>query len=88
MNLVRISAMWCPSCIKMNKYFKEIEEKYADLNITTYDLDMDQEDVKKYNVGNILPVIILFRGEKEIARLVGEKTIDQLVDFIERGKNL
>ena len=29
-------------------------------------IDSDEDEVKKYNVGNVLPVFIFFDGDKEI----------------------
>ena len=78
MKLVVISAMWCGSCIKMKNILKDIL-KDEELNITNYDIDFDEE-VKKYNVGDILPVIIFEKDNKEIDRLVGEKKKKEILN--------
>ena len=70
MKLVRISAMWCTSCIITKGDWDSIKDDYDYLE---YDYDMDEDIIKKYNVGNILPVIIVLKDEKEVARIVGEK---------------
>ena len=57
MKIIIISAIWCGSCIKMKNVWREISTKY-DLDITKLDLDFDSDEVKKYNVGNTLPVAI------------------------------
>ena len=57
MKIIRISAIWCGSCIGMKNVWNEIV-KTNDLDITNYDIDFDSEEVKKYDVGNILPVAI------------------------------
>ena len=41
------------------------------------DYDFDEEEVSKYNVGNKLPVIIC-----NDERLVGEKSYDEIVEFL------
>lgn len=84
MKLVVISAMWCGSCIKMKNILKDIL-KDEELNITNYDIDFDEE-VKKYNVGDILPVIIFEKDNKEIDRLVGEKKKEEILNLIEKYK--
>ena len=84
MKLVVISAMWCGSCIKMKNILKDIL-KDEELNITNYDIDFDEE-VKKYNVGDILPVIIFEKDNKDIDRLVGEKKKEEILNLIKKYK--
>ena len=81
MKIIRINAMWCSGCLSMKKIWKEIEKEYPDLDITTYDYDMDEEKVKKYNVGKILPVIIFTKNNKE-KRLIGEKKKEEIIEVI------
>lgn len=66
----------------MKKVWKEIKEEYPELNIIEYDYDLNEEEIKPYNVGDVLPVIILQKGEKEI-RLIGEKTKKEIIKGIE-----
>ena len=83
MKLIKISALWCPSCLVMNDIIDDvINEKNIDL--IKYDFDLDQEIVEKYNVGNILPVVIkIDENENEIDRIVGEHSKKEIVEFIE-----
>ena len=83
MKIIRINAMWCLGCLSMHKVWKEIEKKYPNLEIETYDYDMDEDIVKSYNPGDILPVTIFMDKEKEIKRLNGEKTIKEIEKAIE-----
>lgn len=80
-NIVVISAVWCPSCLILNKHLKRLKEEY-DINITKLDYDFD--DIEEYNVGDKLPVIIL-NDEKgsEVKRLIGEKSYQEIIDFLE-----
>ena len=79
MKIVKISAIWCPACIITNKFFKEVKENHKDIEFIDYDLDFDGEEVDKYNVGNILPVIIfLDENGNEIKRIIGEKKKDEI----------
>lgn len=80
-NIVVISAVWCPSCLILNKHLKRLKEEY-DINITKLDYDFD--DIEEYNVGDKLPVIIL-NDEKgnEVKRLIGEKSYQEIVSFLE-----
>ena len=42
-------------------------------SLEEYDYDMDEDTVKEFDVGKILPVIIVFKDNKEVLRIVGEK---------------
>ncbi len=86
MKVIKITAIWCSACLIMNKRWKEIEKEY-DIETISYDLDFDEEEVDKYNVGDTLPVFIIVDEDKEIKRLVGEHSIDELKEFIEELVN-
>ena len=73
--IIVISAVWCPSCLLLKKNLKKLHEEYK-LDFKTLDYDLDEDEVKEYNVGDKLPVIIC--GDK---RLIGEKSYDELQEF-------
>lgn len=83
MKVLKFSAIWCPSCLIMNNVINKIKEEYQ-LEIINYDYDMDEEVVKEYDIGNVLPVLI-FVDEKdcEIKRVIGEKSKKELEKIIE-----
>jgi hypothetical protein len=62
----------------MNKVWKEIQEKY-NFDTISYDLDMDEDEVEKYEVGDKLPVFI-FQDDNnnELFRIIGEKKIEEM----------
>ena len=81
MKIVKISAIWCGACLIMNKVWNNLKEKYEFEDIEL-DYDMDEEEVKKYNPGDILPVFIVFDKDKEILRMTGEFKLEDIVDKI------
>lgn len=81
MRVVKINAIWCSGCLIMNKVWKNILNKY-DIETVELDYDMDEEEVMKYNPGNILPVFIFFEGEKEILRIRGEIKENEMIKKI------
>ncbi len=83
LKIVRISAMWCPACIIMNKFWSNVEKEFSNIEFVTYDLDMDEDVVKEYTPGDILPVLIAFEDGKELKRTVGEKNLEDTMKFIE-----
>mgnify|MGYP004595541081 FL=1 len=83
MRVVKINALWCSACLVMNKVWKKIEDKY-NFEVLQLDYDMDEEEVEKYNVGEVLPVFIFFDGDKEILRVTGEKNEKEFLELIKR----
>ena len=77
--IIIISAVWCPSCLLLNKEIKNIKN---DFDIEIEKLDYDLDDIEKYNVGNTLPVIILEENNIEIKRLTGEKSYNEIKEFL------
>ena len=47
---------------------------------------MDEEIVKSFNPGDILPITIFFNNNKEVGRLNGEKTFEDMKKIIEEFK--
>lgn len=81
MRVVKINAIWCSGCLIMNKVWKNILNRY-EFETVELDYDMDEEEVMKYNPGNILPVFIFFEGEKEILRIRGEIKENEMIKKI------
>lgn len=83
MEIIIISAIWCPSCLVMKKIFKELEQKYSMVNFTYLDYDFDEDLVKEYEVKDILPVFII-KKEQELIKIIGEKSFDTYEMMIKR----
>jgi len=82
MKIIKVSAMWCPSCLIMSDTIEQVVNE-NNLELIKYDFDLDDDVVKKYNVGNILPVIIKVDDDlNEISRLVGEHSKKEIDQFI------
>lgn len=76
MEVIRISAVWCSSCLVMKSRVNEVANE-LNIKIIDYDYDIDVDIVDKYDVRDILPVII--KGDK---RLVGEHTKEEIRKFL------
>ena len=86
MKIIKIGAIWCPGCLVMKKIWNSIINKY-ELDIIELDYDMDSDEVKKYDVGNVLPVVIfLDENNNELERLIGEQKESKLTEIIEKYK--
>ncbi|OQX94146.1 MAG: hypothetical protein B6I17_00375 [Tenericutes bacterium 4572_104] len=83
MKIIRITAMWCMSCLAMKKTWKKTFKDYKDIEIIDYDFDIDKEKIQKYNVGKVLPELIVYINDLEVKRIVGEKTYKEFKKIIE-----
>lgn len=85
MTAIIINALWCTSCLFMRpRYAKNLK----DFKIIEYDYDEDQEEIKKYNIGNILPILIIEKDGKEIVRIIGEKSEKELIKLLGDALNV
>lgn len=84
MKVIKIGAMWCPGCIVMHKVWDKINKEYPNIEVKSLDLDMDEEEVKKYNIGDTLPVIIFYKDDTELERLIGEKRFEDIESVIKK----
>ena len=76
MKVIRISAVWCSSCLVMKSRFNEVI-KDMDIEVEDLDFDLDQDIVDKYNVDDVLPVYI-YKNK----RMQGEHTKDEIRKFL------
>ena len=84
MKVIKIGAMWCPGCIVMHKVWDKINKEYPNIEVKSLDLDMDEEEVKKYNIGDTLPVTIFYKDDTELERLIGEKKYEDIESVIKK----
>jgi len=74
--------MWCMSCLAMKKTWKQVVSEYDDIDIQDYERDFDKDKVIPLEIGKILPVLIIYNDNKELARLVGEQSKKELTKII------
>ena len=79
MKLIKIGAIWCSGCLVMNKVWNKLIKEY-NFSYETYDIDMDEDEVEKYNVGEKLPVFIVMENDKEIKRFIVEYSYSDMVN--------
>lgn len=85
MKIIKIGAIWCPGCLVMNKVWKNIMNDYSELEIISLDYDIDSLEVKKYNPGKVLPIVIFMDdNNQEIERLIGEQKEEKIKELIDK----
>ena len=88
MELIRISAVWCSSCIITYKDWNKLKENYPNYEYSEYDYDMDDEMIEKYSIGTTIPVVIAIKDGRKMGRLVGEKNYNELTEWIKEVSSL
>lgn len=82
MKLIKVSALWCPACLITNKAVNKLIEENKDIELISLDYDFDEDEVKKYDVGKVLPVLIFEKDNKEVLRLIGEKNYEEIKEAV------
>jgi len=80
------TADWCYPCKKVRPIVEEINRDSI-IKFQLIDVDLEMELVKKFEIRSV-PTFILLKDGKEIKRITGAKTKEQLGDFISYEKNI
>jgi len=80
------TADWCYPCKKVKPIVEEINRDSI-IKFQSIDVDSEIELAKKFEIRSI-PTFILLKDGKEIKRITGAKTKEQLEEFIGYEKNI
>ena len=69
--LVDVSAPWCPTCKQQKPIVQQIEKEHPDLVVYDVDFDSAKDVLKQFRV-RYQSTLIVFKGQKEVARSTGE----------------
>ena len=79
------TADWCNPCKKVKPIVEEM--KREGFTFQMIDVDYEQELVKQFEVKSV-PTFILLEDGKEINRITGAKTREELENFINYKKDI
>lgn len=83
--LVEFFASWCPHCQRMMPRIEALKQRMGKrLKIVQLDVDSpaNQEAVSHFDIDSY-PTFILFKGNKQLWRGSGERTVEELVEIID-----
>lgn len=81
--LVDFTAHWCGPCQQLVPVIEALADEYEGrLTVAQIDMDDNQDIASQFEVQN-LPSLLLFKQGKEVDRLIGMKSKDTLVKWIE-----
>lgn len=71
--VVDVSATWCPTCKAQKPIVKGLMKQpaYQDVTLLTVDFDSEKAVLKQFKV-NMQSTLVAFKGNKEVARSVGD----------------
>lgn len=75
--ILRFSASWCGPCKSLAKTLEGLD---LGAPVTTVDIDANVDKAREYGVRGV-PTLIYLKDGKEVSRLVGSKTADELLNW-------
>ncbi len=84
--LVVVSADWCPTCRKQDPTVESLlkTDEFSKVRMFKVDFDDQADVVKSFNVKK-QSTLILFRGNKELARSVGETRAEVISEMLRKA---
>lgn len=79
-NVFYFTADWCNPCKKVRPIVEEINRETS-VKFQIIDVDSEPELVKRFEIRSV-PTFILIENNKEVKRITGAQTKDQLESFI------
>ena len=75
-------ADWCPTCRAQDKVLQSLKtEKGLDLTVLTVNYDTEKDLKRRFKV-NMQSTLVVLKGKKEEARLVGDTSADDIRDAL------
>ncbi len=75
---------WCWSCRKQDKVLLGAKEEFKDVVFLTYQQGKHKEIAEALNV-SVRTTIVVFKGKKEVARIIGQTGKLEIYSAIEKG---
>jgi len=67
----------------MSEKYDRLKSEFSNFEYINFDFDFDKDKTAKYNIGKILPILIIEKNNEEILRIIGEKSYKELKKQIE-----
>jgi thioredoxin 1 len=77
--LVDVFAPWCPTCKAQRVILKDLREQDKFKSLVALEVDFDsQKDDLRFLKADKQSTLIVYKGDKEVGRLVGETRMDAI----------
>jgi thioredoxin 1 len=85
MKIIKFIALWCADCIVMRPLWREISEKFPQIEVVDIDFDEHPEEAKKFGAVKVPLTIFFDSKDMEIARSQGMQNKADLIKLIEEN---
>ena len=75
---------WCWSCGKQDKVLLGAKEEFKDVVFLTYQQGKNKDIAEALNV-SVRTTIVVFKGKKEVARIIGQTGKTEIYSAIKKG---
>jgi thioredoxin 1 len=84
--LIDVFAAWCPTCKAQAPIIEGLakNEKFKDFVFLKIDFDQQKDDLRKLNARN-QSTLIVFKGEKEVGRSVGDTKPESVEEMLTKA---
>ncbi|MGD9501876.1 MAG: thioredoxin family protein [Methyloceanibacter sp.] len=84
--LIDVFAVWCPVCRAQNPILVQLtrEPKFKDLVVFKVDFDTQKDALRAFNAQS-QSTLIVFKGETEAARSVGDTDKDKIAALLDKA---
>ena len=76
--------VWCGTCWKQTKILDQAEKEFKDIIFLSYEQSKNKNIAKKLGI-KFWTTIVVYKGDKEVARIVGQTNKKIIYNAIQKG---
>ena len=76
--------VWCGTCSEQTKILDQAEKEFKDIIFLSYEQSKNKEIAQKLNI-KYWTTIVVYKGNKEVARIVGQTDKKTIYSAIQKG---
>ena len=76
--------VWCGTCSKQTKILNQAEEEFKDIIFLSYEQSKNEDIAQKLGI-KFWTTIVVFKGDNEAARIVGQTDKETIYSAIQKG---
>ena len=76
--------VWCGTCSKQTKILNQAEKEFKDIIFLSYEQSKNKDIAQKLGI-KLWTTIVVYKGDNEIARIVGQTDKETIYSAIQKG---
>ncbi len=81
MTVLKFHAPRCAPCKTLAPNLDKAVSSFGNITVESINIDQDPDMAAKYSV-RMIPTLVLLKDGEEVGRMVGSKTLEQIVSFL------